>query len=166
MSSKAVSSQELPETDDDHFDPILTLENDIHKSKSKNKNNSSANKKFYRFFGSHEQVINMFSCALLRNKSHFLLQGCLYVTKRSYGFHSNIFGFRTILQGKWSDVTSLKKENIALLFPTAISFVTKNNGKFLLASFLSRNYAYKHLCKLWHVQYPYYDVNENADAHA
>ena len=153
-------------------EPTDLLSNSINASSNSNnnkskqikfKNNPSANKKFHRFFGSHEQVLNIFSCALLRNKSHFLLQGSLYITKRSYGFHSNIFGFRNVLHGKWSDVTALKKENIALLFPTAISFVTKNNGKFLLASFLSRNFAYKHLCKLWHAQNPYCDMIAMAD---
>ena len=150
-----------------HFteEAMPSLDSDLHKSNLKTKKKNSANKKFQRFFGSklignsHEQVISIFSCALLRNHSHFLLQGHLYVTKRFYGFHSNIFGYRTALLGKWSEVTSLKKENIALFFPTAISFTTKNNEKFTFASFLSRNYAIKYFCKLWHLQSPFYDVD-------
>jgi hypothetical protein len=70
-----------------------------------------------------------------------------------------------VLLGKWSEVTSLKKENVALFFPTAISFTTKNNEKFMFASFLSRNYAFKYFCKLWHLQCPFYDaeMSENGE---
>ena len=169
------SNRLFPTTDtEDIITSTLQNDSDLQKSKLKTKKKNSANKKFQRFFGSkllgnsghHEQVISIFSCALLRNHSHFLLQGSLYVTKRFYGFHSNIFGYRTVLLGKWSEVTSLKKENVALFFPTAISFTTKNNEKFMFASFLSRNYAFKYFCKLWHLQCPFYDpeLSENGEA--
>jgi hypothetical protein len=119
----------------------------------------SANKKFHRLFGnkisissSNERLVNVFNCALLRNHSHLLLQGTLYVTKRYYGFYSNIFGYQTVVCGKWSDLVSIKKENVALFFPTAISFLTQSNEKYLFASFISRNQAYKLLIKLWSQQ--------------
>lgn len=150
---------------------MSNLEPVVQKCKLSTNKKNSANKKFQRFFGSkllgnsHEQVISIFSCALLRNHSRFLLHGSLYVTKQFYGFHSNIFGFRTVFLGKWSEVTSLKKENVALFFPTAISFTTKKNEKFTFASFLSRNYAFKYFCKLWHLQSPFYeiDLSENVE---
>lgn len=117
----------------------------------------SANKKFHRLFGnkissSNERLVNVFNCALLRNHSHLLLQGTLYVTKKYYGFYSNIFGYQTVVCGKWSDLVSIKKENVALFFPTAISFLTESNEKYLFASFISRNQAYKLLIKLWSQQ--------------
>lgn len=114
----------------------------------------STNKKFNRLFPqlSSERVVNAFSCALLRNNGHLLLQGQLYVTKRYFAFHSNIFGYQTTLFRKWSDVVNVEKDKIALVFPTAISIFTKTNEKYFFASFLSRNQAFRSICKLWHQQ--------------
>jgi hypothetical protein len=118
------------------------------------KQRATANKKFLGLFTkrlncSNEILVDSFNCALLRNNSHLLLQGTLYVTKRFYGFYSNIFGYQTYLCGKWSDVVNLGKENVALIFPTAISFKTRDNEQFLLASFISRSQAFKIIHNLW-----------------
>lgn len=121
----------------------------------KQKQSMSANKKFQRLFGhkikdSNERLISVFRCALLRNNRHLLLQGILYVTRKHFAFHSNIFGYQTLELEKWSDIKEIKKENIALLFPTAISFTTHSDKKYFFASFLYRNQAFKILTKIWH----------------
>jgi hypothetical protein len=113
--------------------------------------NKKINKKFHRLFpiNGNEKVQSVFSCALLRNNGHLLLQGRLYLTKRYFAFHSNIFGYQTSLHKKWSEVINVEKDKIALVFPTAISIFTSNNEKYFFASFLSRNQAYRTICKIW-----------------
>ena len=122
---------------------------------TKNKKFNSANKKFNRLFPSlinSERVLNVFNCALLRNNGHLLLQGNLYLTKRYFAFHSNIFGYQTNLLDKWCNVVNVEKDKIALVFPTAISIFLDSNEKYFFASFISRNQAYRTICKLWNQQ--------------
>ncbi len=124
------------------------------------KKHTAANKKFQKLFKAQfpnestfidRQLINQFSCALLRNKG-LLLHGTMYTTKKYFAFHSNIFGYETHLIKRWAEVTRLKKENIALVFPTAISLVTHSEELFF-ASFMSRNQAFKAFYKLWNNQF-------------
>lgn len=141
------------------------IKSDLIKVESLKANKTGKNKKFYRLFPSlvSERVVNAFSCALLRNNGHLLLQGQLYLTKRYFAFHSNIFGYQTTLFKKWSDVTNIEKDKIALVFPTAISIFTKTNEKYFFASFLSRNHAFRSICKLWHQQTISFDLNNNTN---
>lgn len=128
----------------------------------KNKKKISSNKKLHRLFPNllNERVSNAFSCALLRNNGHLLLQGTLYITKRYFAFHSNIFGFQTYLCKKWTEVIKIEKDRIALVFPTAISIFTKTNEKYFFASFLSRNEAFRSICKLWNQQVQILETNK------
>jgi hypothetical protein len=74
----------------------------------------------------------------------------LYITSKYYGFYSNLFGHETIIYGKWSDVYDIKKENIALIFPTAIRFFTNStNGNILFASFIPRNTTFELIENIW-----------------
>ena len=117
--------------------------------------NSKKQKKFLKLFNTRltssnsndKRVIEKFSCAVLRNKG-ILHHGTLFLTEKYFAFHSNIFGCQTYLLHNWSEVIQLNKENIALLFPTAIR-ITTNTKDYFLASFLSRNYAFKIIQKLW-----------------
>ena len=130
---------------------------------TKNKKFNSANKKFNRLFPSlcnSERVLNVFNCALLRNNGHLLLQGNLYLTKRYFAFHSNIFGYQTNLLDKWSNVVNVEKNKIALVFPTAISIFLSSNEKYFFASFISRNQAYRTICKLWNQQIGSSEINK------
>ena len=103
-------------------------------------------------------IIHIFICAYLPTNGHLLLQGKLYITKRYFAFHSNIFGYQTLLHGKWSDVLQVKKENIALIFPTAISIQTLAET-FFFASFLARDQAYQLFNKLANLKVAQIETN-------
>jgi hypothetical protein len=94
------------------------------------------------------------NCERNEVKSFFFpcFQGTLYITYKYYGFYSNLFGHETIVYGKFSDIYSIKKENIALIFPTAIRFYTKTNGSILFASFILRNSTYEFIRRIWSIQ--------------
>lgn len=133
------------------------------------KKSLAANKKFQKLFGkkfdpgsnnNDRLLVNEFNCALLRNKS-LLLQGTLYTTRKYVAFHSNIFGYETYLIKKWTDVIHVKKENIALVFPTAISLTTFD-GSFFFASFILRNQAFQVIHKLWNQQFTRIMSNYNS----
>jgi hypothetical protein len=129
----------------------ISLNNNNKKSKQ---NSSNSNiKKFNRYFQTkltnNERVINVFSCALQRNDNHLLIHGTLFVTCKYYAFYSNIFGYQTKFEGKWYDVLNIKKENIALVFPTAIKIELNNNQKIVLASFIARNNALDCIVNVW-----------------
>jgi hypothetical protein len=114
---------------------------------------SSNIQKFNRYFQTkltlNESIINVFSCALQRNDNHLLIHGTLYVTCKYYAFYSNLFGYQTKFQGKWYDVRDIKKENIALVFPTAIKIELETHEKIIFASFMTRNQAFECIINVW-----------------
>jgi hypothetical protein len=145
-------------TNDEHYKPKKKGSKIFQSLKLKK--HIAANKKFHKLFKekfpsestfTDRDLINEFSCALLRNKS-LLLHGTMYTTKKYFAFHSNIFGYETYLIKRWAEVTQLKKENIALVFPTAISLTTHDESYFF-ASFMARNQAFKAFYKLWNNQF-------------
>ena len=121
--------------------------------KSKQSTNNSNLKRYNRYFktklASNERVVHVFSCALQRNDNHLLIHGTLFITCKYYAFYSNLFGYQTKFEGKWYDVAFIKKENIALVFPTAIKIELNNNEKIVLASFMTRNQAFDSIVNVW-----------------
>ena len=125
------------------------LSNNDNNKKSSNSNIKKFNRYFQTKLTNNERVVDVFSCALQRNDNHLLIHGTLFVTCKYYAFYSNIFGYQTKFEGKWYDVLNIKKENIALVFPTAIKIELNNNQKIVLASFMARNHAFDCILSVW-----------------
>lgn len=102
---------------------------------------------FAALFPEHrgERLLFSFSCAL---QKEILAQGRMYLTPSLLAFYSSILGWKTILVIPLSDILMLEKKNTAILFPNAIKVVTLL-GKYLFASFVSRNSVFTKLYATW-----------------
>ncbi|KAI0982645.1 hypothetical protein GJ496_011094 [Pomphorhynchus laevis] len=89
-----------------------------------------------------ELLETTFHCAY---QDDILLHGILYITKYRICFKSHVLGCRKIVTVDWSHIASVKKAKIAHLFPTAIEMETKSANKYVFASFLNRQNAYRQL---------------------
>jgi hypothetical protein len=114
--------------------------------------NKRQSKRFLnKFENTSDNLINTYSCALQRfnKKTSILIHGTLFITNKSYAFYSNLFGYQTKIIGKWIDILDIKKDNIAILFPTAIKLINKNGNNLVFASFISRNQVFNKMVSLW-----------------
>lgn len=93
----------------------------------------------------HEELLEDFSCAYQSDK--LLYHGRMYVSRNYVCFHSQIFK-KTIKILEFKDIQDVQKKNTAIVFPNALELTAKNR-KFLFASFLYRDQAYKLLADLW-----------------
>lgn len=121
-------------------------------SKNSKINKRQSRKFLNNFENINDNLINAYSCALQKNtkKTSILLHGTLFITNKSFAFYSNFFGYQTKIIGKWIDIVDIKKDNIAILFPTAIKLINKNGNSFVFASFISRNLVFNKMISLWH----------------
>ena len=62
-----------------------------------------------------------FTCAV---ESTVLLHGRMFLTSKFLCFYSNLFGLEKKIRIPWSHITSINKENTALVIPNAISVTT------------------------------------------
>ncbi|KAK1304600.1 hypothetical protein QJS10_CPB11g00281 [Acorus calamus] len=92
-----------------------------------------------------EVLVQDFNCAL---QESFLLQGHMYLFMNHICFYSNIFGFETKKVIHFSEVTSVRKAKTAAIFPNAIEIMA-GKKKIFLASFLSRDEAYRLIIDGW-----------------
>ncbi|KAK1327048.1 hypothetical protein QJS10_CPA01g02797 [Acorus calamus] len=92
-----------------------------------------------------EVLVQDFNCAL---QESFLLQGHMYLFMNHICFYSNIFGFETKKVINFSEVTSVRKAKTAAIFPNAIEIMA-GEKKIFLASFLSRDEAYRLIIDGW-----------------
>jgi hypothetical protein len=72
----------------------------------------------------------------------------MYISQNYVSFYANIFGWQTNLVIRLKDVTSITKENTALVIPNAIQLNTQNE-KYFFTSLVSRDSTYIMLFKLW-----------------
>lgn len=77
-----------------------------------------------------------FSCAYQRE---ILCQGRMFVSQRSICFHSNIFGWETLLVIPIVEIDNISKQRAAKIFPNSIQFTNKKGEKFFFASYVNRD---------------------------
>ncbi|KAK1274220.1 hypothetical protein QJS04_geneDACA012511 [Acorus gramineus] len=75
-------------------------------------------------------------------------EGHMYLFMHHICFYSNIFGFETKKVIHFSEVTSVRKAKTAAIFPNAIEIMA-GRKKIFLASFLSRDEAYRLIIDKW-----------------
>jgi len=92
-----------------------------------------------------ENLLGEFACALGKG---VLMQGKLYMTNSYLCFFSGLFGRPLRVVIPLSDISSIKKKNVAMIFPTAIQVVLKDGKKYFFASFLARNTAFQRMSLL------------------
>ncbi|GJD11825.1 protein vascular associated death 1, chloroplastic [Galdieria sulphuraria] len=93
-----------------------------------------------------ENLLGEFACALGKG---VLMQGKLYMTNSYLCFFSGLFGRPLRVVIPLNDISSIRKKNVAMIFPTAIQVVLKDGKKYFFASFLARNLAFQRLYLLW-----------------
>uniref|UniRef100_H3A7F7 GRAM domain containing 1C n=1 Tax=Latimeria chalumnae TaxID=7897 RepID=H3A7F7_LATCH len=86
-----------------------------------------------------------YACALQKD---ILLQGRLYLSENWLCFHSNIFGWETLITIALKDISSMTKEKTARLIPNAIQIST-NNEKFFFTSFANRDKSFLTVFRMW-----------------
>ncbi|KAM7260855.1 hypothetical protein ACFE04_026330 [Oxalis oulophora] len=92
-----------------------------------------------------EVLVQDFNCAFQEN---ILFQGHMYLFLHFICFYSNIFGFETKRIIPVHQITSVKRAKTAGIFPTAIEIIAEDK-KYLFASFLSRDEAFKLINDGW-----------------
>ncbi|KAF7488409.1 Protein MEMO1 [Sarcoptes scabiei] len=93
-----------------------------------------------------EKLIDDFVCAIQRE---LLLQGRMYVSLNYISFYSNIFGYETVINISYQDISSISKASTVKLFPNAIQIITNSGLKYFFTSFVSRERAFQLINRLW-----------------
>lgn len=93
------------------------------------------------------QLINSYVCAY---QGDILLQGKMFITDRYLCFHSRIINYVTKHVYRWEQISSVRKERVAYIFPTAICIYLKPSGKKIIyASFIQRDQAFETIRTVW-----------------
>lgn len=93
-----------------------------------------------------ENLLGEFACALGKG---VLMQGKLYMTNNYLCFFSGLFGRPLRVVIPFKDILSIRKRNVAMIFPTAIQVVLKDGKKYFFASFLARNLAFQRIVSVF-----------------
>ncbi|GJQ12692.1 hypothetical protein GpartN1_g4483.t1 [Galdieria partita] len=131
----------------DKYSSIVTSSsglNDSTYSASQISHSKTLHKRFH--LPDSENLLGEFACALGKG---VLMQGKLYMTNSYLCFFSGLFGRPLRVVIPLSDILSIRKKNVAMIFPTAIQIVLKDGRKYFFASFLTRNLAFQRLFLLW-----------------
>ncbi|XP_062412073.1 GRAM domain-containing protein 2B [Sardina pilchardus] len=101
------------------------------------------NKTFHKIFPDlpdSEDLLHAYICALQKEVPY---HGRLYISENHICFHSSVLLKATKVVIPVSSVTVLKKQNMALLVPNALSIRTTEGEKFLFVSLRNREGCYK-----------------------
>ncbi|XP_076135219.1 GRAM domain-containing protein 2A [Alosa pseudoharengus] len=101
------------------------------------------NKTFHKIFPdlpASEDLLHAYICALQKEVPY---HGRLYISENHICFHSSVLLKATKVVIPVSGVTVLKKQNMALLVPNALSIRTTEGEKFLFVSLRNREGCYK-----------------------
>ncbi|XP_064412786.1 protein Aster-C [Latimeria chalumnae] len=109
------------------------------------KQRSEEFKRQFRQVPEADRLIVDYACALQKD---ILLQGRLYLSENWLCFHSNIFGWETLITIALKDISSMTKEKTARLIPNAIQIST-NNEKFFFTSFANRDKSFLTVFRMW-----------------
>ena len=101
--------------------------------------------KLFRHLPGDEVLLADYSCAIQRE---ILVHGRMYITPVRICFHSNIFGWETVVEVCLSDIVAMTKEKTALVIPNAIQIRTRES-KHLFASFMHRDQSFRLLFSVW-----------------
>jgi hypothetical protein len=95
-----------------------------------------------------ELLLESYSCAL-KQKNSILLQGRLHVFPHHIGFACDLISQTRSIVLNFSDIAAIKKAKTVIFVPNAIEIITCSEDRYIFASFLYRNEAFRMIHNLW-----------------
>lgn len=95
-----------------------------------------------------EILLESYACAL-KQKNSILLQGRIYVFPHHIGFSCDLIGQTRTISLNFSEIAAIKKAKTVIFVPNAIEIITTDDERYVFASFLYRNEAFRMMHNLW-----------------